>query len=305
MTLTTLFPLYFIALAGFVAGRVLKIEAKQLSTLVIYLLVPITFLGGVAVLPNVHTYLWVLPAMFVLASCMATFMYHTAGHLFTDTRRNLLAQASGTANTGYFGLPIFAAMAGADAPIGAYILGIIGVSICESTVCYYFLSRGQFSPRDSFMRLFKLPVIYACLGGLLLNIMLPDAAKAIVSATLTPFRGAYVVCGMMLVGIGLSTIQHWRVDWRFTAVLFVQKFLLWPLLMAGVLLLDIHILHFGNPTGHLILAILATVPLAANSVAFAAQLGVHPEKMALAVLLSTVVALITMPITLPLLLGIR
>ena len=60
-------------------------------------------------------------------------------------------------------------------------------------------------------------------------------------------------------------------------------------------------LGFFDSLGRTVLWVLAIVPLAANTVAFASEMNLHPEKTATAVVISTVLAVFTVPLIAPLL----
>jgi malate permease and related proteins len=291
-------PLYLMIAAGFVAGRYLGISGSTIGRLVIFVIVPITFTCSVTTLPWDPAWLLMPFVMFMLSSVMAVGMYQLAKLLYPkgDSQINLIAQASGTGNTGYFGLPIFVALYGTEY-LGAYMLGVIGISIAESTVCYYLLSRGACTPRESFMRLFKMPALYACSLGILFNYMgLGD--HWFIQDTLKNFKGAYIVCGMMVVGAGLAASEHFKIDLKFNSIMFTQRFILWPLLSIAVGT-GVLILGLLPPLAIPIIAILSVVPLAANTVAFATYMNIHPDKAALSVLMSTLLAVVYIPLVLP------
>ena len=71
----------------------------------------------------------------------------------------------------------------------------------------------------------------------------------------------------------------------------------WPARVGTLVLLDRTVTHCYAPEVHQVMILLAAVPLAANTVAVATELKTEPEKAALAVLLSTLLALVTIPVT--------
>jgi malate permease and related proteins len=291
-------PLYIMIVAGYVAGRYVGVQSGALSRLVIFVIVPVAFSTSVATLPWQPAWLLLPVMLFAASSLIAVLIYYGASMIFVkgDTRINLAAMAAGTGNTGYFGLPIFIMLYG-EQYVGAYMLGVIGISISESTVCYYLLCRGQASVQDSLKRLYKMPALYACAVGIALN-MLGVGEWPVIKSTLGAFKGAYIVCGMMVVGAGLSSGGQFVFDGRLTGLLFGAKFIVWPLL-AMVIGVGVHSLGIVPLLALPIIAILSVVPLAANTVAFATYMNIHPEKAALVVLLSTIMALPYIPLALP------
>jgi hypothetical protein len=80
------------------------------------------------------------------------------------------------------------------------------------------------------------------------------------------------------------------------AHLFTVKFVVWPLAVIGLLWVDKFCFQSFSEEVYKMALIYGLVPLAGNPVAYAAQLGLKSERIALAVILSTVFALIYMPL---------
>ncbi|MFN7901863.1 MAG: AEC family transporter [Holosporales bacterium] len=287
-------PLYVYVLLGFFAGRFLKIDRQQMARLVIYLIAPLMFLGSVSIAPLDIRYLLLPVITFVLAIFMSGLMFLLVGRFYPDARRYLIASISGTGNTGYFGVPVFLTLAGSEA-LGVYMLAMLGMTFFEASIGYYLIARGNYSVRDSMKRLLMLPTLYAVGLGLLVKV----SGVAIPTWMLTGLeqvRGAYVVLGMMLVGVGLSMVRRLQFDIAFNFILLLMRFVFWPILVMGVLALDYVFLGFFDSLARTALWVLAIVPLAANTVAFASEMNLHPEKTATAVAISTVLAIFTVPL---------
>jgi predicted permease len=63
-----------------------------------------------------------------------------------------------------------------------------------------------------------------------------------------------------------------------------------------IILLDNAFWHFYTVEIHQVMLILAVTPIAVKTVSYATELRVQPEKAALATLLSTLFALVTIPL---------
>ena len=50
------------------------------------------------------------------------------------------------------------------------------------------------------------------------------------------FSGAYIVLGMMLIGLGMADIRWSTIDVRFLGMAFLSKFFVWPGLMMLLVL---------------------------------------------------------------------
>jgi malate permease and related proteins len=100
----------------------------------------------------------------------------------------------------------------------------------------------------------------------------------------------------MIIGMGLAGASWKSIDMSFISLTFLAKFICWPGLMALLIFVDKNSLHIFDTDIYNVLIIMSIVPLAANTVAIATELRTHPEKAAVAVLLSTIFALFYIPL---------
>lgn len=289
-----LIPLLLLIGLGYVAGRWLGVESRSLAMIAIYFLSPLVNFGGVAQLDFRSAYLLLPPVLFGIAAGMALLVYWLAGRLYADNTRNLVAMAASTGNTGYFGTPLVLALLGPQAA-GIYFLMNFAVALSETTVGYYFGARGHHGMRESLKKVLSLPANYAVLLGLAWNALgLPLPANFL--PWWERFTGAWVIVGMMLIGVALSQAGGWRANARLTGLLFAVKFLLWPACTWGFALLDRAVLGLFDSTVHTLLLIIGVVPLAGNTVTFATQLKLRSGEAAAVVLESTVFAVVYIPL---------
>ena len=291
--LSNLLPLLALIGLGYAAGRWLDVEPRSLAMMAIYILSPVVNFGGVAQLDFQPAYLLLPLVLFGIAVGITLLTSLFARQLYADNTRNLLAMAASTGNTGYFGTPLVLALFGPQA-VGIYFLMNFAVALSESTVGYYFGARGHHGIRDSLKKVLSLPANYAVLLGLAwngLDLPLPDAFLTWWGR----FTGAWVIIGMMLIGVALSRVGGWRANARLTGILFSIKFLVWPACTYGFALLDKTVLGLFDPMVHTLLLVIGIVPLAGNTVTFATQLKLRPSEAAVVVLESTVFAVIYIP----------
>ncbi len=287
--LSRLIPLYLLIAAGFVVGRYLKVERQQVATLLIYFIAPVVVFESIARIELKPAYFFLPIIIYVLCCLTGWLTFHACYNLMPDKRRNLAGAAASTFNTGYFGLPVFIALYG-ETNMGIYLFATLGTIFSESTVGYYLMARSHFTIKDSLKKLSRLPLIYASILGTLFSLFHLQVPQ-IITDVAPHFRGSYVLLGMMIIGLGLSTMQRLEIDRRFTGILLLQKFLVWPVLGFGLVWLDKYSVQIFDPIAQQIIVLLSVMPYAANTVAFASQLNVHPEKAATLVLISTLVAL--------------
>ncbi len=290
-------PLYLLIVVGFLAGRYLSVNREATARLLIYVVSPAVIFFGTLQAPLSGATLSLPLLLFAICSSVALSTHFLTHRIYkSGTERNILAFAVGSGNTGYFGIPVALFLYGESA-IPIQIIAIQGFLIFENTLGFYLTARGNFSARESIRKVVRLPSLYAFLVGLLCQ-LLGITIEGPLSHLYPSFRGAYTVLGMMMLGLGFAQLKRPTIDLRFTSIAFLAKFGAWPALMAGVILLNQHFLHFYDAETVKILWLLAIVPLPINSVALAAELRAHPEKMSVTVLLSTLFALLYMPLML-------
>jgi predicted permease len=293
-----LIPLYGVVALGFFAGRILKIDRVSIAKIVIYLISPIVVFTAVSQIELKASYLLVPFTLAILSSIIAI-LFLLASRRFgnpdglSGRMGNLLGFAVGNANTGYFGVPVAMLLFGSEA-LGLYLLFSLGFLIYENSVGFYILARGTATAREALRRLVRLPALYAFGAAIIANLfhLRITGAAADFSAF---FRGTYSILGVMLIGLGVAEVRTFRVDWKFTSATFLGKFLVWPLLMGVFVFADQNYFQIYSEQVHRMLILISLCPLAANTVAFATLLKIEPEKAGVAVLLSTLFALIFIP----------
>ncbi len=286
--------LYLLILLGWVAGTVVRVHREPIANLLLYILSPIVVFEGASTVSLTAANLS-LPFFFLcLCSILCGIFFLAAKPLWRDGTRNLAAFASADGNTGYFGIPVALVLLGRES-LGLIVLGSLGFLLYESTVGFFVLARGNFSVAESLRKLLRLPLLYAFVAGLLFqwfHLSLPGGASGILESA----RGAYSVLGMMVIGLGLTGLTLTAVDMRLLLFTGVAKFFIWPLVLLGFLQVDTVFLHVFSPEAHRVMLLLSAVPLAVNTVILSTVLQVQPRKAAVAVLVSTLLALLVIPL---------
>ncbi len=293
LLIANIIPLYILVALGFVAGRWLDVNLHSMAIIVIYIIAPVVNFGAMTKLSFDPEYV-ALPVTFLVISATIGFcVYALATRSLNDSRANLIAMSSVTGNTGYFGLPIVLALFG-EKWVGLYLFMNMGLLLSENLLGYYFGARGHADMKGAIVKVLKLPVIHAIWLGLLFNAF--DISTPVVFDRYWNYAtGAWVIIGMMLIGIALSKLPKLELDFRLIRWMFAPKFLLWPLAGAGLIAADYLHFHALGPDVYGLIAIFVSVPLAGNIVAFAANLNLHPERAAGAVLISTILGIVTVP----------
>ena len=287
-------PLYILVLLGYLAGTYFSVSKETVANLLIFFIAPFVVLSGVWMSPLNGSLIFLPLLFFALATVTSVAFYALGSAFWKGPEKNVLAFAAGSGNTGYFGLPLVVALFG-EQYLSIAVLSTLGLIVYENTIGYYLIARGSFDSKQALMKLIALPAIYAFLLGVILLVQSVPIGES-VTTLFANFRGAYSIFGLMLVGIGLSGVTRSNIDTPFVSLAFAAKFLMWPAVSSAAILLDMHTFHLLDPSAYPIVLALSIVPVASNTVAYATSLKAVPEKAAIAVVLSTVAALIYIPL---------
>ncbi len=293
LLVANIIPLYVLIALGFIAGRWMDVNLPSMATIAIYILAPIVNFGAMAQMEFTPEYV-ALPFIFFAGSCaIGMITYLSAQKIWKNNTANLIGMGSVTGNTMYFGLPVILALLGPEW-IGVYALLNLGTFMNEIGLGYFFGARGNATIKGAIIKVLKLPVVHAIWLGLVYNLSGFDLPEFFVRYWDYSI-GAWVIIGMMIIGVALAKQNRLEIDLKLLLSMFTPKFLLWPAFGFGVILFDQAYFQAFAPEVHLMLAVMTSVPLAGNLVAYAATLNLHPERAAAAVLISTVFAIFTVP----------
>lgn len=295
MVLLKLLPIYMLVATGFVAGRWLGVKSQDIGRILLFFLGPaVIFKGFLGT--DLGSGLLVLPVVvFLLSVVVAIATLALARRRWSDGRERILAFSAATGNTGYFGIPACLALIGPQA-LPVVVMIIFGVVLYEVSVGYYIVMRSRVTVAGALRRVATYPGLHAAWLGLLVNALgvpLPPA----VTDTVTMLTGAYSPLGMMIVGIGLAGLRRAeRIDGVFLTAALAAKFVLWPGLAALFVWLDRTRLGLFDATTHHVIIVESLVPLAAITVVHATLQDIRPEQVSLAVGISTIAALVYLPL---------
>ena len=174
-------------------------------------------------------------------------------------------------------------------------MAVIGVNVYESSVGFYVCARKLSSTGDSIIKVLKLPTLNAFVLGCLFSfsgITLPDFLDDFIYN----MRGAYSILGMVMVGLGLSTLKKFEIDVKFTLATLSAKFVFYPIAINLFIIIDKFITGWYDANYYNALQLLSTAPMAANIIVIGALHKFHPERIATAVLISLIIVLIYTPV---------
>jgi len=284
---------------GYISSKYLHITRESIANLLIYILGPIVVFSA-TISVKIDLAILFLPIFFyIFSSILAFSLLYIYSKTWDDPSGNILAFSGGTGNTGFFGIPlavIFFPPYLAD----IYIFTVLSSLLYESTTGFYVTAKGNFTVKQSLQKIMRLPLIYAFVIGVIFNLIgisIPDE----LSSYSVQFKGAYGILGMMLIGMGLVGLDLKKgadLDFKFMSILFVLKFIFWPLAILGVIYMDRTFFMFLNEDLYKVMFLFSILPLAGNTVTLAVLLKAKPEKASFTVLLSTIFSVIYIPIVL-------
>jgi malate permease and related proteins len=294
LILFKIIPLYANILLGYMAGKILGTSRDSIARLLFFMITPLIIFNGV-VNTKLDTSILLLPLIvFIISSGLCLLFYRISNRLWQDTSRNLMAFSAGSGNTGYFGLPV-ALLLFNEQGEGIYIMALLGMTLYENSVGFYIFSKGTNSGIECLWKMIKLPALYAFAAGLIFNFA-QVPSSSLFAEFMTYIKCTYTVLGMMIIGLGLSTLHSFKLDFKFIGMTFGAKFLAWPLIILAMKGIDILFFHFFSNAIYDALMLIAIVPLGVNMVILASLFNCHPEKASSAVVMSIVLALVYVPI---------
>ena len=296
-----LLPLYVTIVLGWIAARFLHTGGRHIAGLMLYIITPSVVFSGVMNAPLTGSIL-LLPLLVWGVCLLVGLTFLTLGkRILGDARANILALSVATGNTGYFGVPVALLLFGKEA-LGLYIVCMLGTILYENSLGFYIAARGRYGVGECVARVLRLPSLYAFLLAVVCN-LLGGHIPAIFVPLFDNLRGAYSVLGMMIIGMGILSLRGLAGDWRFTALSFSGKFLMWPALVLLCWGLDSLGSGFYPDRIYRLLFLMSITPVAANTVVIATLLETHPDQAAGTTLLSTLFALGYIPVMVALVLA--
>ena len=234
LLLLKIFPLYINIILGYFSTKLLDVKRESIASILIYILGPIVVFSATLSVKIDMSILFLPVFFYVFCSAIAFITLYVFRKSWSDPSGNILAFSAGTGNTGYFGIPlaiIFFPPYLAD----IYIFTVLASLLYESTTGFYVTAKGNFTVKESFHKMLKLPILYAFILGVIFNLLgvvIPEE----VSSYTAQFKGAYGILGMMMLGMGLVGLQKGSdLDVKFISITFIFKFIFWPLAILGVI----------------------------------------------------------------------
>lgn len=201
-TLFSIIGIYLFIAVGFGAKWTFKdkIDDRTITLLSVYFLQIFLTFWGLLKRP-IDTDLLLAPSVYLAITLMALLlMIPLAKLLFHDTKeRSIATVAALIGNTGNLGIPLGIAMFGEQSVPYMTLINLVNVFVVYTIGVFYY-SRGEFSVRDSLINILKLPVLWAAMVAIILNLIGYVPSEAVDK---TLMMGAYASMTMQLVLFGI------------------------------------------------------------------------------------------------------
>ena len=285
--LFSILGIYIFILVGYFAKRQFKkqMDERTITLLSVYFLQIFLTFWGLLKRP-IDTTLFMTPMIYLAVVFVALLlMFLLLKRLFSDQKeRSIATVAALIGNTGNLGIPLGIAIFGEDSIPYTTVINLANVFFVY-TVGVYFYSRGNFSVRDSLLNILKLPVIWAAIIAITLNLIGYVPSESVEK---TLMMGAYASMTIQLVlfGIYLYGVKVRELSFRLTAWSVGVKFLLLPLIAFFI------IRYTNLPTlvkGVLFMELM--MPLAVSNVNLAALYECRPRETTAQVFISSILFL--------------
>ena len=288
-------PAFLIFGAGFIGQKLLKLDIKSISTMSLYLMLPfLTFDTFYSNELNIeYFYMFLFTCLLAIIMIILTVLF---GLFIKADKTQMSAMLLGTIfpNSGNYGAPVAMFAFGAIGfqyavifmVIHAFLINTVGIFIAS------YGSEKTTSFKDSLMSVLKMPVLYGFLFGVLfqlLHIELPSTIQDGISLV----GSASIPTVMLILGMQLAEIKPQKFELKYVNTVTIFRMIISPLL-AVVLVNFMPV----NDMIKNIYILLAAMPIAANTTLLAVQFNVKPDLTSFTTLVTTLLSLVTIPLTL-------
>ena len=272
--------IYIFIVLGFLAKKQFKIDAKTLVILSTYYLQPFLTLWGIMLMP-INKHLILAPAFYLVAVFVALpFTYFFSLSLKDKKDRIIATLTPLIGNTGNLGIPISYFLWGDFGAMIATLINLANIFFIYSFGIFFF-AKGEYSFKDAFKKIIKIPVMWFGVLALILNLKGIYFDKEIMKV-LEMGAFASIVTQLMIFGAYIAEIKVNVNDKMLILITIINKFFVFVLVGFIVLkLLGVNHKYFWP-----ILLEIST-PLAITNVNLAALFNLYPEKVSFLILLTS------------------
>lgn len=306
---TTIIPILLMVFAGFFMDRKFHLDLPTLSKLNFYVVTPAFLLTNVydakLSMDSVHV-LGVNILLMVITFYCCTLLIK--GFSFEASKGEALRNAVLFNNCGNIGVPITtfiysnSPFLGADdsmpylqAALQVQLMSFMLINVTMNSFGFYYAGRGKLSALDAVRLVFRMPIVYAVIVALVLNLGQISVEGTFWWAGITYFSKAMVMVALFTLGVQLSR----------TPFDFFNRDVLVGVggrLVGGPILAFLALLLYGvtikgfTPLESQVIFISNAVPSGVMTALIAAEMRNHADYATQMVVASTVISALTLPV---------
>ena len=279
-------PVYFFILLGFIAKRVFNDEINERTIVIIslYFFQPILIFWGLTKAPIDYSFIATPIIYLVILLLLLFLLFFISKLLFKERKTQSIYLATAlVGNTGNLGIPLGIALFGVASVPYTSIINIANIFFIYIFSVYFF-AREQFSIKQAFRSILRIPGIWFAFLALLVNYSEIGINKNLYTAL---EMGAYtsMVLQLLIFGIYLSKIKVKTIPWYLSLQVSFIKHIFLPLFGIFVIMCFTDL----NPYVTSILIMELMVPLAVNNVNMAALYNCKPYDVTASILVSSII----------------
>lgn len=288
-------PAFLIFGTGFIGQKLLKLNVKSISTMALYLMMPFLTFNTFYTNKLNQEYLYVILFNILLIPILAVITFIVGKIIIADKKR-LSAMLLGTAfpNMGNYGAPV-ALFAFGTIGFNYAIITMVIQTVFINTIGVFIAAYGgekSTSVRDAFLNMVKMPVLYGVIIGLIFQIMHITLPSNILQS-INLMGSAAVPTVMIILGMQLAEVKAEKFEWKYVYSITMLRMVISPLVTA----LFVSVMPI-NTTLKDVFILLSAMPIAANTTLLAVQFDTKPNMVSFLTLITTLISLITIPLTL-------
>lgn len=208
---TVITPIFIIIGLSVLVARIFNPDPRPISTILIYLMIPALVFRGIAFSTLTGTEIIGIAGVVLAISVLTAIVGMVIARVMKFDRRleGAFLVSVILMNAANYGTPINTFAFGADAE--AYAIFYYAMSALFGLILgIYFASRGQVDARQAFINVFKVPVTYAAILGLVFNLIIsnnPDFALPLTLQRAIDVLAEGAIPGMLvLLGLQLARV---------------------------------------------------------------------------------------------------
>lgn len=285
-------PVFLIFVSGFILQRVFLLDIKPISTLAVYLLLPVLVFETFYTEPLDMNFFYIaLTSVVIMAILIGAGVVLCRILHYDKSETNAFLLSTVFPNSGNYGIPIVLFAFGRQGVTYAMPL-MICHAILMGVIGIYIAANGHGGVKVSLKTVLKQPMNYAMIAAVVLqqlHITIPgNFLKSIELVGNTAIPVVMIILGMQLANVAVK-----QINWAQIGLASVLRLIISPLIALAVCL----VLPVG-PLLRNVIIVMAAMPSAANTTLYAIQFNARPQFVSSCTLITTLLSVVSLTVLL-------